>query len=288
MSQALAFSKYEGLGNDFIVVERDGLPDRFRTPQALGALCDRHRGIGADGVLVVSDSPLRMSIVNADGSAAEMCGNGLRCAALHWLRKGRVQLGSAFVVETDAGPHRCCVLEGRPTGAEIEVEMVPPVLDAAALPVDVEAWPQAAGLARWLEVPLELGEQVLRLSAVSMGNPHVVSFDALSEAQRKELGPKVEVHPAFIEGVNVGFAELGPGNALTLRVWERGAGWTLACGTGACAAAVAATLSERLPADTWLPVVLPGGTLEICVAQQASKVTMRGPARFVFTGQVGG
>ncbi len=291
--ESLSFWKYEGIGNDFIVVEREHVPAALRSPQALGGLCDRHVGIGADGVLVLSHAPLRMSIVNADGSAAEMCGNGLRCAVLHWLLQHPDKLSASdnFIVETDAGPHRCRVLNARAGSAQVEVDMAPPITELKRLPVDLDAWPEASERAnegRLLDVPLSLEEHALRLSVVSLGNPHAVTFDVTSEALRGFLGPAVESHPAFVEGANVGFAHFREPNTLDLRVWERGAGWTLACGTGACAAAVAAVLTDRAPVNTWLTLQLPGGALEVWVGATGAHVTMRGPARRVFDGRVGG
>ncbi len=290
--ESLSFWKYEGTGNDFVVVEREHIPSALRSPQALGGLCDRHLGIGADGVLVLSQAPLRMSIVNADGSTAEMCGNGLRCAVLHWLlaHPDKVSAADNFIVETDAGPHSCRVLSARAGSAQIEVEMAPPVTELSRLPVDLDAWPGASDRSdagKLLDVPLALEDHALRLSVVSMGNPHAVTFDVTSEGVRNVIGPAVENHPAFVEGANVGFAQLSEANTLELRVWERGAGWTLACGTGACAAAVAAVLTGRASAETWLKLQLPGGPLEVWVGPEGARVIMRGAARRVFEGRVG-
>lgn len=271
-SVELRFSKYEGLGNDFIVVERDAVGRAIDTGEAL-RLCDRHRGIGADGVLETGLEGGRpfMRVTNADGSRPEMCGNGLRCVAAHLVSRGLV--GEAFDVDTDAGPHRCIV-----NGHVIEVEMRAPGLAPADVPVRAEA--PLIG-AEW-----EFDGERLRVTAVSMGNPHVVTFDSVSDARRRELGPRMEKDPRFSKGANIGFAKLTGDDAIDLFVWERGAGWTEACGTGACAAAVAAVETGRVPRGQWVSVRLPGGVLEILVGDPGTRVRMRGPARHVFDGTV--
>ncbi len=264
----LTFTKYEGLGNDFIVVDEDVPRD-----EAI-AMCDRHLGIGADGVLITglaSGVPF-MRVINADGSTPQMCGNGLRCVALHLAP--RVDANArAFEVETDAGPHRCEVLgDGR-----VRVEMAVPSLDPADLPVTADdvvidrAW--------------DVDGRTHRVTCVSMGNPHVVLFD-VPEGERGALGPRLEGDARFPERVNVGFAAMVGPAEMKLAVYERGVGWTRACGTGACAAAVAAVETGRAKRGEPLKVGLPGGVLEIVVGERGSRVSMTGPARRVFAGTV--
>lgn len=270
----LAFQKYEGLGNDFLIVDD---PTARLTPDQAVALCDRHRGVGADGVLFTGLHQGRafMRVVNADGSTPEMCGNGLRCVALHLVLSGTVDT-RAFEVDTGAGPHAVEVRPHDGASGEIQVAMRPASLVPSSLPLLAER--------PWVDHAVEVDGTPLRLTAVSMGNPHAVTFDAVG-ASRDTLGPALENDPRFPERVNVGFAELR-GDELVLHVWERGCGWTQACGTGACAAAVAAVETGRAERGRDLRVTLPGGPLVIRVQARGEPVRMTGPARRVFCGQV--
>lgn len=268
------FAKYEGLGNDFVVVDlpSEGTDGRRRTLRAQAvALCDRHRGVGADGVLLVTPG-LRphMEVVNADGSHAQMCGNGLRCVALHLHRSGAMA-AAAFVVDTDAGPHLCEVLGPE----QVRVAMAPASLEPACLPLRSKA--------PWIDHPLQLPSGTLHLTAVSMGNPHAVSFDPV-EGGRLQLGPEVAASGYFPAGVNVGFAHFSDRQAMELHVLERGAGWTEACGTGACAAAAAAVVTGRAERGRPLIVHLPGGPLTVVVGAEGEPIAMSGPTRHVFDG----
>jgi diaminopimelate epimerase len=264
----VAFSKYEGLGNDFIVVEQD------LAKETAVLLCDRHRGIGADGVLIVGerDGMASMKVINADGSVPEMCGNGIRCVAVHLARKGRI--GEAPVeIATDAGPHVCRVIE-------------PGVVEVLMRHASLEAGELCLASSRPLvDAPIEVGDTTVCVTAVSMGNPHAVTFDDVGE-QRLTLGPRLERHPMFARGVNAGFARITAPRSIELRVFERGAGWTEACGTGACAAAVAAVETGRAPRYQSIAIKLPGGVLNITVGAPGERVKMTGPARHVFDGTV--
>ena len=269
----LPFLKYEGLGNDFILIREEDARREQVSLDAVRRLCDRRRGIGADGVLVYArtDSGARMKVMNADGSMAEMCGNGLRCVVLALHDEG--QLGDEVIeVQTDAGPHPSQVV----APGEVHVEMTPASLDPEALPARFNE--------PLLDTPVEFDGERVHLTGVSMGNPHVVTFDVLGEA-RSRLGPRIEVDDRFPERVNVGFATLLSGE-LRLDVWERGCGWTQACGTGACAAAVAAVETGRVPRSEPLSVLLPGGRLQITVRGAGETIGMRGPARRVFEGHL--
>ena len=269
----LRFAKYEGLSNDFIIVDLAGGDEQGRAALRARAveLCDRHRGVGADGVLIVTpgDRP-HMEVVNADGSFAQMCGNGLRCVALHLYRTQVVGSGP-FVVDTDAGPHGCEVLSSE----LVRVAMVPAKVSPADLPL-------RAGQP-WVDTPLSLPSGRLHLTAVSMGNPHAVTFDAVGDG-RLQLGPEVARDDHFPEGVNVGFGQMNSADDMRLDVLERGAGWTQACGTGACAAAVAAVLTGRAERGKPLTVRLPGGPLQIVVGAEGESILMTGPTRHVFDG----
>jgi diaminopimelate epimerase len=272
----VAFAKYEGLGNDFVIV------DELETPVAIDAeiaarICDRHLGVGADGVLLVTvaNGQARMRVINADGSVPEMCGNGIRCVALHLVRTGRA-LGEQVQIETDAGVHACRVVRGGTAGV-VEVSMRAPSLAPADVPVVASA--------PVIDEPLQLGVQAVNVTCVSMGNPHAVTFAEVGE-QRFVLGPQLQAHERFPRGVNVGFARVIAPQALELTVFERGAGWTRACGTGACAAAVAAVETGRAQRGLPIEVQLPGGALSIVVGRAGERLSMTGPARHVFDGTV--
>jgi diaminopimelate epimerase len=276
MSKALRFWKYHGLGNDFVIVE-----SAIDATLARG-LCHRDRGVGADGVLVVTPSldPGHAGVVkvwNSDGSEAEICGNGMRCVTLHLFERfdGRE---AVMTLETDAGDKVCRVVEHPRCGvAVVEVEMGQAQLERASVPV--------IGEGRMVEAPLELSGRLLSLTAVGMGNPHAVAFGDFTLDDVRALGPRLETHPLFPAGVNAGFATVRGGDRITLTVWERGAGLTGACGSGACAAAVAACETGRAERGRPLKIEQPGGVLTITVAVQGT-IIMRGPAQRVFTGEV--
>jgi diaminopimelate epimerase len=277
------FGKYEGLGNDFIILESEG-PGQVAADW-VRRICDRHRGVGADGVLVVGvrrGHPF-MRVINADGSAAQMCGNGIRCVALHLANGLGSRSGSTGVtltIETDAGPHTCQVHQERTAEnsaqeAVVEVEMAVPTLEPDAVPLRSPA--------PWIDAPVEVGGRTLHVTAVSMGNPHLVSFDPVGDA-RHGLGPLLASDGRLPESANVGFATPLDEGRFELAVLERGAGWTQACGTGACAAAVAAVATGRAQPKRWIDMRLPGGSLQIRVGEPGEPVCMQGPARHVFDG----
>ncbi len=270
----MRFFKYEGLGNDFVIVEQ---PFGSLSTGAVKDICDRHRGVGADGVLFTGERDGRafMKVLNADGSRPEMCGNGLRCVALYLVHAGIRAVGEAFEVDTDAGPHPCEVRDGQRRGA-VTVQMRPASLDAREV--------FQGGAARRVEVPLQLDARQVVLSAVSMGNPHLVTFETLTPEAQEQIGPQLETDSRLRAGANVGFATMKAEGGLSLRVWERGVGWTQACGTGACAAAVAAVETGRAPRGQALSVELPGGALQILVRGVGERLAMTGPAARVFEG----
>lgn len=259
----LPFAKYEGLGNDFVLIESaDG---GALGPEDAARICDRHFGVGADGVLLVTPSSgrarARMSVINADGSRPEMCGNGIRCVALHFARKDGATRAS-YVIDTDAGELAC----------EVERDG------------NVAAVRSSLGRGRVLgELSFETDSQHLVFVLVSTGNPHAVVFDAgLNLAAIDHIAPRVS--ETIAGGSNVEFAELRDRSAIDLVVWERGVGRTLACGTGAAATLIAAASLGRLPYDEPTSVRLPGGTLEIAVQSSSHEARQRGPARLVFEG----
>jgi diaminopimelate epimerase len=268
--------KYHGLGNDFVLLDRRTGGGDIGAASAR-ALCDRRRGVGADGVLVVLPSrkaDVRLSIHNADGSVPEMCGNGLRCVAKHVLEAsgGRP---AALSVETEAGVLTARARWRGTEVEEVEVDMGPARLVAPHLPSFATGTPMVGA-----PVP----GTPFHGTAVSMGNPHLVLLDAPLE-QASVWGPQLEVSRGFRERTNVEFLAR-EGGGLRVVVWERGVGFTEACGTGACAALVAATLAGWVEADGYHRLSLPGGVLSLRVSADLSAVTLRGPARFVFSAEV--
>jgi diaminopimelate epimerase len=273
----LAFSKLHGTANDFVYVDaRRGLPG---DPAALApVLCDRHRGIGADGLILLLDSEhadCRMKIYNSDGSIAEMCGNGIRGFAKFVLDRGLLSQ-TPLRIETDAGikivePER---EQGRVV--RVSVDMGTPIWDGRRIPVDADG--------EVIERPLAVDGREYRVTCVSMGNPHCVVFlDDVASLPLAALGPRLEHHPFFPRRVNTEFIRVAGPDVLEMRVWERGAGETLACGTGACAAAVAAARTGRT--GRRVRVSLPGGVLDIDW-QSDDHVRMTGDAVDVFDGAI--
>ena len=267
--------KYEGLGNDFVVLDRRASGVDV-SPSASRALCDRRRGVGADGVLVLLPSEraaARMVVHNADGSLAEMCGNGLRCVAKYLLDRepGR----DALEVETGAGvlPARARRASGEVV--EVEIELGPARLQAPHLPPGPGGGPFVAAPVPGLDWPG---------TAVSMGNPHLVLLGAPAEVVR-EHGPRLEHLPGFPDRTNVEAVSRG-GEELRVWVWERGSGLTDACGTGAAASVAAALVAGWVQPDVFVPVELPGGRLAVRVSADLQRTTLRGPARFVFTAEL--
>jgi len=263
---ALRFEKYQGIGNDFLVV--DAPSEAALTPEQARKLCDRHYGVGGDGVLlsappVTAGAHGRMIVLNSDGSRPEGCGNGLRCVALALARK-LGQSRAELVIDTDAGP-RTALVESRDDAADVTVSM--------------------GRASRTGEVSASLRGEELVFQRISMGNPHAIVFDvACTEAELDELGPRLSASVAG--GTNVEFVRATGPAAFEVLVWERGVGRTLACGTGAAAVAALSCLTGRAPFGSPISVRLPGGPLELDVRKEDLAVTLRGPARFVFSGEV--
>ncbi|MFP2897914.1 diaminopimelate epimerase [Corallococcus sp. 4LFB] len=269
--------KYHGLGNDFVVLDRRRTGVDIDEEQSRW-LCDRRRGIGADGVLAILPSSrglARMVVHNADGSIAEMCGNGLRCAVKYLVDQSG-QHPALIDVETGAGVLTCEPGYGDGGVVGVDISMGPARLVASNLPSGTTGQP-------FVNAPVP-GHEGLPGTAVNMGNPHLVLLDQPLEAAER-LGPALERHPAFPDRTNVEFVRVDE-DGLTVVVWERGCGLTQACGTGACASAVAAVLAKRLPSNAWLRVTLPGGDLRIRVPDDLSDIRLRGPVSFVFEGVV--
>ncbi|HHW41498.1 MAG TPA: diaminopimelate epimerase [Syntrophomonadaceae bacterium] len=274
------FTKWHGLGNDFILIEED--PGFIPEDQLSGfarRICNRNFGVGGDGLVLVFQEQglLNMRIFNADGSEPEMCGNAIRCVARYAYERGLVK-DRSFEINTRSGiklPE--IILDGEEVVA-VKVDMGEPILTGEAIPV--------AGYdgARVIEEDITVGGESFKFTAVSMGNPHCLLFvPDVSNAPVKTLGPRLEHHKIFPNQTNVEFIEVKTPEEINLRVWERGVGETLACGTGTCAAVVGGVLTGRL--DRRVQVNLPGGRLLVEWAAN-NHVYMTGPAEEVFEGRL--
>jgi diaminopimelate epimerase len=254
--------------------------DLVLTPEIVRRICDRRFGIGADGVIRVAPGgrgiDVFMDYANSDGSIGEMCGNGIRCLALFAVEKGMAD-GPELSVGTRAGPKKVTIRKD----ALVTVDMGPPVFDPASIPV---VWPGSDAL----HAKVELADEIVEAACLSMGNPHAVVFvEDLEAVPVKELGSQVERHGLFPNGTNVEFVRLASPTRIEMRVWERGAGQTLACGTGACAGAVAARVLRDV--NSKLTVALPGGDLQIDWSgsvEESAPVLMTGPAVKSFEGEI--
>lgn len=286
----MRFAKYHGLGNDFLVVDlRTADPAdaaAIQAPRNVIALCDRQFGVGGDGVLAILPSATadaRMRVLNSDGSEAEMCGNGLRCVVKELHDRGGLGRPT-LAIDTGAG-RLVCDVETPGGGAvrSVTVAMGTPRLLRGEIPM---TGPSGE---RCIEQPLVIAGATRPVTCVSMGNPHAVTFvgsrDEAMELART-AGPLVERHAWFPNRTNAEFAHVKHRREIDLVVWERGCGITLACGTGACATAVAAVVTGRADEASPIRVNLPGGSLEITVHAGLGAVAMKGPALHVFDGEL--
>jgi len=270
------FTKMQGIGNDFVVIDCVNQPVSLTDEQAR-FIADRHYGVGCDQILLVepprsSDVAFRYRILNADGSEVSQCGNGARCFARFVVEK---QLTEAreFPVETAAG---VLILSLREDG-QVTVNMGTPELRPDRVPFDAPAVRN--------RYPLAVDGRTLEIAVVSMGNPHaVLQVDDVESAPVSSLGPAIEFHEAFPERTNVGFMQVVDDGHIRLRVWERGAGETLACGSGACGAVVAGRLAGLL--QEAVAVDLPGGRLQVSWSGEGAPVYLTGPAETVFEGTI--
>lgn len=272
----MQFRKYQGLGNDFILIDARRTESPPVHPDQARLLCDRRFGVGADGLILALPpegmGDVRMQIINADGTEAEMCGNGVRCFARFLADLDGASAPGSWRVETPAG----IIIPELLADQQVSVDMGEPFLSPSAIPTNIDAGGSLAQA--WLEVA---GEQLL-VAAVGMGNPHaVVQVDDLDLIAFTELGSALETHPAFPARTNVHFVQVISQNQLRMKVWERGAGATLACGTGACAVLVASHLRGACAREA--DIELPGGILHICWDEE-NHLQMVGPAEFVFSG----
>jgi diaminopimelate epimerase len=251
-------------------------------PRLARAISDRHRGVGSDGLILVgppqaADAHVRMQVFNADGSRAEMCGNGIRCVGKLAYERGWAR-ENPLRVETDAGVKSLDLrLDEAGRVSAVRVDMGEPILDPQKIPV-------ALGGDRVVDMAIPLFDKVLSVTCVSLGNPHAVFFaDALVRVPLSDWGPKLERHPLFPQGMNVHFAQVLADDRVNVITWERGSGRTQACGTGACAVCVAGVLNRKTQRS--ITARLPGGELEIEWDAATNHVFMSGPATEVFTGE---
>ncbi len=277
---SLRFSKMHGLGNDFVVVDCRAQPLTLDTA-SIRLLGDRHFGVGFDQLLTIepahdASSAFAYGIWNTDGTRSGQCGNGLRCVA-RWLARAGVLGEGVTRLESPSGPVTVALL---PNG-HVRAEMGEPQFEPAAIPLVVDA--RAIDIAN-ARCTIDVVGRGMAIGAVSMGNPHaLIEVDDVDHAPVSVLGPQIEHAAAFPQGCNVGFAQIVSRNAIRLRVWERGVGETLACGSGACAAV--AVLRRRAELDADARVMLPGGELDIVWEGAGHPLWMSGPATFVFEGE---
>ncbi|CAH2064216.1 unnamed protein product [Thlaspi arvense] len=281
----LHFVKYHGLGNDFILVDNRDSSEPKITQEQAAKLCDRNFGVGADGVIFampgVNGTDYTMRIFNSDGSEPEMCGNGVRCFARFIAELENLQGQHSFTIHTGAG---LIVPEIQDDG-QVKVDMGVPILKAQDVPTKLAGNKGEAVI----QAELVVDGESWNVTCVSMGNPHCVTFGKkggpnlkVDDLNLQEIGPKFEHHEMFPARTNTEFVQVLSRSHLKMRVWERGAGATLACGTGACALVVAAVLEGR--ANRKCTVDLPGGPLEIEWKQEDNHIYMTGPAEAVFYG----
>lgn len=284
----MKFSKLQATGNDFILVDARTMEGEWS--KLTRAMCDRHFGIGADGLILVQDSTiadLKMRIFNSDGSEAEVCGNGLRCFAKYVLEKGVTgkmslraeQSNLCLTIETLSGVRKVKAYTSRNKVNQVEVNMGLPQFQPEQIPVKVKV-----DIIPILDYPLVIDGKELTLSLLSMGNPHAVSFLSrpIADFPLADIGRKVERHPMFPQRTNFGVARVLSRGKIEARVWERGVGATLACGSGACAIVVAAQLLDCV--EPQVDIMLPGGTLTVSW-DRIGEVLLTGPVEEVFTGE---
>ena len=284
----MKFSKLQATGNDFIIV--DARTVKREWSELAQAACDRHFGIGADGLILVQDSTvadLRMRIFNSDGSEAEVSGNGLRCFARYAIDKGLIRNNSSRIeqdhcsltIETLAGVRKARAYMSGDKANHIEVNMGLPQFQPEQIPVKVEV-----DIIPILGYPLMINGKKLNLSLLSMGNPHAVSFinQPTADFHLAKIGPKVERHHIFPQRTNFEVARVLSMGKIEARVWERGVGETLACGSGACAIAVAALLLDYV--EPQVDIILKGGTLTVSW-DRVGDVLLAGTVEEVFTGE---
>ncbi|MEN6385251.1 MAG: diaminopimelate epimerase [Phycisphaerales bacterium] len=275
----MRFTKMHGLGNDYVYV--NCFEEKVAEPAKLAVvISDRHRGVGGDGLILIMPSDVadvRMRMFNADGSEAQMCGNGIRCVAKYAYEHILKNNKQSLTVETGRGVLTLGLEVNKNNKVEkVCVNMGQPILEPSKIPVLLEG-------ENIIEAAIDVRNERMLMTCVSMGNPHAVFFtDDLKSINIEKVGPGIENHEIFPQRVNAHFVKVNSPNDFTMITWERGSGVTLACGTGACACCVAAVLTERC--DRKVTAHLPGGDLQIEWSQKDNCVYMTGPAVEVFSG----
>ena len=276
---AIEFTKYHGLGNDFILIDNRTASEPRLTPDDAVKWCDRHFGIGADGVIFAlpgqDGTDYTMRIFNNDGSEPEMCGNGIRCLAKFIAELEATTAPRSYKIHTLGG----LITPKLEANGLITVDMGKPRLLAAEIPTTLAAADQKV-----VNQSLEVAGKTWQVTCVNMGNPHCITFvDDVAAIPLETLGPQFETHAVFPKKINTEFIQVVRSDCLKMRVWERGAGITLACGTGACASLVAGVLNGKC--DRRATVELPGGLLQIEWSEADDRLYMTGPAEKAFVGQ---
>lgn len=282
---SMKFTKMHGIGNDYVYV--NCFAEQVRDPEQVSCrISDRHFGIGSDGLVLIRPSSVadfKMEIYNADGSRAKMCGNGIRCVAKYVYDYGLTDR-TDITVETDSGIKTLHLTVENQKVKLVEVDMGAPILIPEEIPVDAGAI-KAAGDGPIVNQPMTVNGKDYRVTCVSMGNPHcIVPVEDVDGLKIEEIGSFFERHPAFPARVNTEFIRVIDSNTVQMRVWERGSGETLACGTGACAVAVACSLNGWTGDE--VTVRLLGGDLRIRWDKERRTVFMTGPATVVFDGEI--
>lgn len=277
----MKFTKMQGIGNDYVYV--DCFQETVNNPSAVAKfVSDRHFGIGSDGLILVKPSDVadcEMDMYNLDGSQGAMCGNGIRCVAKFAYDKGIVHKKNISVA-TKSGIKYLELTVKNNKVSSVKVNMGSPILNAKTIPVVSEK-------EQVINEPLIVNGKTYHITAVSMGNPHaIVYMDDVENLDIAEIGPAFENHINFPDRINTEFVKVIDRHTLQMRVWERGSGETFACGTGACAVAVASTLNGLVDEDVPVTVKLLGGDLEILWNRQENLVYMTGPATTVFEGEI--
>ncbi|MBQ4231675.1 MAG: diaminopimelate epimerase [Lachnospiraceae bacterium] len=274
----MKFTKMHGCGNDYIYV--DAFKEHINDPaKAAIVLSDRHKGIGSDGLILVAPSDVadvRMIMYNADGSEGAMCGNGIRCVGKFFYDKGMTDK-EEITVETKSGIKTLTFTIEDNKVSKVKVDMGAPILKAKDIPATFDK-------EEIINEPIDVDGKTYNITAVSMGNPHAVTFvNDTDSLKLTEIGPKFENHPMFPDRVNTEFVQILNRNEVNMRVWERGSGETFACGTGTCATVVASVLNGHT--DEHVTVHLLGGDLELFYDRANDTVWMTGPATTVFEGE---
>lgn len=275
----MEFTKMHGLGNDFLVFYReDGLPEEVS--ELAMKWCNRNFGVGGDGLVFILPSEqadFRMVIINSDGTEAEQCGNAIRCVAKFVYDNGYTDQEEITIETLGAGPQKVKLSVESGVVKQVRVDMGEPILEGSRIPTTLSGNPV-------VDEPIEVEGRTFKFTGVSMGNPHAVIYvEDAPTFDLKEWGPKLETHPFFPRKANIEFATVTARDRVEMRVWERGAGPTLACGTGACATLVASSLNRLTDRAAWIG--LRGGDLYIEWDEKDNHVYMTGPAEIVFRGR---